>query len=276
MKQSLFFLLTSTALALVCAASATAQETTGVPGSPSATTTIDGKQLPPPDPKFGRVIKEKAWESKSWWPPRVVPPKGAPNVLLIMTDESGFRRAEHLGGVIIPLLQWIASRIPGCVTRTSTRHIVVLPDAGGDHHGAQPSLRSALGSSAKYRRDFRVTTRSFHSKKRHHRYHPEGKRVRDFVVRQRPQHALFPVSSQAGPFEQWPNGMGFEYFYGAASKLTVDSSFRRVQCGACVYARLDIDKPKTDARTVEPADQNRGSLHPRRASRSCPRDIAFV
>ena len=36
------------------------QETTGVPGSPSATTTIDGKQLPPPDPKFGGVIEEKA------------------------------------------------------------------------------------------------------------------------------------------------------------------------------------------------------------------------
>ena len=38
MKQSLFLLLTSTALALVCAELATAQETTGVPGSPSATT----------------------------------------------------------------------------------------------------------------------------------------------------------------------------------------------------------------------------------------------
>ena len=53
---------------------------TGVPGSPGATTTIDGKQLPPPDPKFGGVIKEGASESKAWWPTRVVPPKGAPNV----------------------------------------------------------------------------------------------------------------------------------------------------------------------------------------------------
>jgi hypothetical protein len=32
-----------------------AQQVTGTPGSPSATTTIDGKQLPPPDPKFGGV-----------------------------------------------------------------------------------------------------------------------------------------------------------------------------------------------------------------------------
>jgi hypothetical protein len=55
------------------------------PGSPEATAAISGKQLPPPDPPFGGVIKEKASESRAWWAPRVVPPKGAPNVLLIMT-----------------------------------------------------------------------------------------------------------------------------------------------------------------------------------------------
>src|SRR6516165_4616471 len=39
--------------------------------------------------KFRWVIKEKASESTPWWPPRVVPPKGAPNVLLIMTGTFG-------------------------------------------------------------------------------------------------------------------------------------------------------------------------------------------
>jgi hypothetical protein len=39
-------------------------QTTGTPGSPSATTTIDGKQLPAPDPKFGGVIKDDALKSK--------------------------------------------------------------------------------------------------------------------------------------------------------------------------------------------------------------------
>ena len=34
------------------------------------------------------MIKEDAKDSKPWWPPTVVPPKGAPNVLLIMTDDS--------------------------------------------------------------------------------------------------------------------------------------------------------------------------------------------
>ena len=40
------------------------QQTTGVPGSPSATTTVSNKQLPAPDPKFGGVIKNGALQSK--------------------------------------------------------------------------------------------------------------------------------------------------------------------------------------------------------------------
>ena len=75
-------------------------QVTGVPGSPSATTTISGKQLPAPDPKFGGVIKEDYTQSKPWWPPRVVPPKGAPNVLLIMTDDQGYAVSSTFGGVI--------------------------------------------------------------------------------------------------------------------------------------------------------------------------------
>ena len=89
------------AVAVMAAASAQAQiQTTGTPGSPSATTTIDGRQLPPPDPKFGGVIKDTATDSKPWWPPTVVPPKGAPNILLIMTDDQGYGVYSTFGGVI--------------------------------------------------------------------------------------------------------------------------------------------------------------------------------
>ena len=50
---------------MAIAPSAPAQvQTTGTPGSPSATTTIDGKQLPPPDPNFGGVINDTAVDSK--------------------------------------------------------------------------------------------------------------------------------------------------------------------------------------------------------------------
>src|ERR1039458_5506593 len=97
-------------LALSCV-SASAQQVTGVPGSPGATTTIDGKQLPPPPPNFGGVIKDRASESMPWWPPRVVPPKGAPNVLLIMTDDQGFGAPSTFGGVIpTPTMDRIAQQ----------------------------------------------------------------------------------------------------------------------------------------------------------------------
>ena len=109
----------SLALAIIATTPAGAQQITGELGSPTATTTIDGKQLPPPDPKFGGVIKERASESKAWWPPRVVPPKGAPNVLLIMTDDDGFGAPGTFGGVIpTPAMDRIAKE--GCVTRIST------------------------------------------------------------------------------------------------------------------------------------------------------------
>ena len=41
-----------------------AQQVTGTLGSPSATTTISGQQLPPPNAKFGGVIKDDALRSK--------------------------------------------------------------------------------------------------------------------------------------------------------------------------------------------------------------------
>src|SRR6201998_1131376 len=87
-----------------------AQQVTGVLGSPSATTTIPGNQLPPPPPEFGGVINESAKGSKPWWPPRVVPPTGAPNVLLIMTDDQGYGVSSTFGGIIpTPALDRIAA-----------------------------------------------------------------------------------------------------------------------------------------------------------------------
>src|ERR1700680_1304840 len=87
-----------------------AQDMTGVAGSPSATTTIGGKQLPPEPPKFGGVINESAKDSKPYWAPRVVPPKGAPNILLIMTDDQGYGVSGTFGGVIpTPAMDRIAN-----------------------------------------------------------------------------------------------------------------------------------------------------------------------
>jgi arylsulfatase len=98
-----------TVMAMFIARPAGAQVTTGEAGSPGATTTSGGKHLPLPDPEFGGVIKTKASDSTPSWAPRVVPPKGAPNVLLIMIDDCGFGAHSTFGGVIpTPALDRVA------------------------------------------------------------------------------------------------------------------------------------------------------------------------
>src|SRR5205823_3661355 len=108
LKYNGFSLLTAAA-AMFGTLPARAQQINVTPGDPSATVTIDGKQIPPPPMPFGGVIKEAATDSKPWWPPRVVPPKGAPNILLIMTDDQGYGVSSTFGGVIpTPALDRVA------------------------------------------------------------------------------------------------------------------------------------------------------------------------
>ena len=190
---------------------AAAQEITGTPGSPSATTTISGKQLPPPDPKFGGVIREKATESTPWWPPRVVPPKKAPNVLLIMTDDSGFGAPSTFGGVVpTPALDRIAnnglrytqfhstslcSPTRAALITGRNHHVAgfgVVGEAATGFPGYDSIIRKENGTIGTILRDNGYATSWF------------GK----------DHNTPFYQASQAGPFDQWPNGMGFDYFYG--------------------------------------------------------------
>src|SRR5579864_7669390 len=94
---------------VLAALSAKAQQTTGVPCTPAATETLDSKYLPTPPGEFKGEINLNAEQSKPCWPARVVPPKDAPNVLLIMTDDVGFGAPGTFGGVIpTPALDRVA------------------------------------------------------------------------------------------------------------------------------------------------------------------------
>jgi hypothetical protein len=82
-------LVLAAALSVSPRAQAQAIQTTGTPCSPSVTSAVDGRYLPNPPAPFGGDINLNAKDSKPCWPPTVVPPKGAPNILLIMTDDQG-------------------------------------------------------------------------------------------------------------------------------------------------------------------------------------------
>ncbi len=50
---------------------------------------------------FGGVIAEKYADSKEWWPKEKRPPKGAPNVIILLLDDVGFAQlGQTFGGLI--------------------------------------------------------------------------------------------------------------------------------------------------------------------------------
>src|SRR5277367_373658 len=200
------------AVFLLAATTATAQQVTGTLGQADATTTINGKQIPEAPPQFGGVIKESAKDSTPWWPPRVVPPKGAPNVLLIMTDDQGYGVPGTFGGVIpTPALDRIAAaglrytEFHSTALCSPTRAAIIT---GRNHHSVgfgvigelstgYPGYDSLIGPESAtigtILRDNGYATAWFGKD-----HNTPG----------------FQYSSAAGPFEQWPSGMGFQYFYG--------------------------------------------------------------
>jgi arylsulfatase A-like enzyme len=199
--------------AAVCAASATASaaQITGTPGSPGAATTVDGRYLPNQPAPFGGEIGLSAKDSKPYWRPTVVPPKGAPNVLLIMTDDAGYGVSSTFGGVIpTPNLDRIAkmglryTQFHSTALSSPTRAALIT---GRNHHSVGfgvvaeqatgfPGYDAALGvdngTIGEILKQNGYATSWFGKNHNTPSY----------------QYSL------AGPFDQWPVGMGFEYFYG--------------------------------------------------------------
>ncbi len=187
------------------------QLVSGEMGSASATASIDGKQLPAPDAKFGGVIKNDALQSKPWWAPRTVPPKGAPNVLLIITDDSGFGVPSTFGGVIpTPTMDRLAqsglryNNIHSTALSSPTRAALIT---GRNHHSAGFGVVSEQstgfpGYNSIIAEDKATIGRILLDNGYATSWFGKEHNTPSFAA------------SQAGPFDQWPIGMGFEYFYG--------------------------------------------------------------
>jgi arylsulfatase len=190
---------------------ADAQQVTGTLGSPSATSTVSNRQLPAPAPAFGGVIKNGALQSTPWWAPRVVPPKDAPNVLLIMTDDAGFGMPSTFGGVIpTPTMDRVAkeglryNRVFSTALCSPTRAALIT---GRNHHSAGNGVISEQASGFPGYNS--IITRDKAT---------VGRILRDngYATSWFGKNHNTPAfaASQVGPFDQWPTGMGFEYFYG--------------------------------------------------------------
>ncbi|MGH7132378.1 MAG: arylsulfatase [Phycisphaerales bacterium] len=193
------------------AAAAAAQQTTGQPGSPSSTTTIDPRYLPNPPAPFGGQIGLGAKDSKPFWPPQIVPPKGAPNVLLIMTDDAGYGVSSTFGGVIpTPAMDKLAARgirytqFHSTALCSPTRAALIT---GRNHHSVGFGVISEQATGFPgYNSIIGVNNGTIGEILKQNGYATSwfGKNHNTPAYQY----------STAGPFDQWPVGMGFEYFYG--------------------------------------------------------------
>src|ERR1700690_1585366 len=190
---------------------APAQQINGTPGSPRATQAINGNQIPAPPLPFGGVIKESVKDSKPYWQPTIVPPKGAPNVLLVMTDDAGYGVSSTFGSVIpTPAMDRIAkaglryTQFHSTALCSPTRAALIT---GRNHHSVGFGVVSEISTG--YPGYDSVIG-------------PENATIAEILKENGYATSWFGKEhntpsfqySIAGPYDQWPSGMGFEYFYG--------------------------------------------------------------
>ena len=167
--------------------------------------------LPRPAQPFKGYIGRKAKDSIKDFPKEVQAPKGAPNILLILTDDVGFGASSTFGGPIpTPTMERIAKN----GLRYTQFHTTALCSptraallSGRNHHSAATGIIMELGTGFPgYNTLMPKSAGTFAEVLRQNGYNTawygKNHNVPDWQT------------SQAGPFDLWPTGLGFEYFYG--------------------------------------------------------------
>ncbi|MCK1465517.1 arylsulfatase [Bradyrhizobium sp. 2] len=192
-------------------APAIAQQSTGTSGAAGATPTVDGRYLPPFPPPFTGHIGREAKDSTPDFPKEVRSPKGAPNILLILTDDVGFAASSTFGG---PVPTPTMERLAKAGLRYTQFHTTALCSptraallTGRNHHTNATGVVMELATGYPgYNSLMPKSSGTFAEVLRQSGYatawYGKNHNVPDWQ------------SSQAGPFDLWPTGLGFDYFYG--------------------------------------------------------------
>jgi arylsulfatase A-like enzyme len=180
-------------------------------GSPNATESLNTQVLPPSPSPFEGVIHFNADESVPDWPPMIVPPKEAPNILLIMTDDVGFGASSTFGGTIpTPALDRIAqmglryTQFHSTALCSPTRAALIT---GRNHHTAHTGFITELATGYPgYDSIIGKDTATIGEILKQNGYATSwfGK------DHNTPDWQATPI----GPFDNWPIGYGFQYFCG--------------------------------------------------------------
>jgi arylsulfatase A-like enzyme len=167
--------------------------------------------LPRPEPPFKGHIGRTVEESTKDFPQEVKAPKGAPNVLLILTDDVGFGASSTFGG---PVPTPTMDRLARDGLRYTEFHTTALCSptrasllTGRNHHSAAAGIIMEGGTGFPgYNTLMPKSVGTFSEVLRQSGYNTawygKNHNIPDWH------------NSQAGPFDLWPTGLGFEYFYG--------------------------------------------------------------
>jgi arylsulfatase A-like enzyme len=171
------------------------------------------------DTAYHGVVGRTLADSREWWPEPVKAPAGAPNVVWILLDDVGFGAAHAFGGLInTPAFDSLANN--GLrYTNFHTAGICAPTRAalltGRNHHSVHEGGFSHTILSAGFPGwDGRV---------------PSTKGTIAEILREN-GYNTFAVgkygvtpdeeATDAGPFDHWPNGKGFEHFFGFLGSQT--------------------------------------------------------
>src|SRR5690349_4314872 len=169
--------------------------------------------LPIPDTPYAGTLPLDAKDPEATFPPiePLRPPAGAPNVLVVLLDDVGFGDSSAFGG---PCATPTAERLAENGLRYNRFHTTALcaPTraallTGRNHHTVGMGVITELATSAPGYNSVRPNTCA-----------PLAQmlQLNGYSTAQFGKCHEVPVwqTSPMGPFDAWPTGSGFEYFYG--------------------------------------------------------------
>ena len=167
--------------------------------------------LPEPDPVFKGVVGPNRGASTPDWPQAPRPPKGAPNVVLILLDDIGFGAATTFGGgAATPALDKLANE----GLTYNQFHVVGI---------CSPTRAALLTGRNHHQLGFGTVTDNPAGYPGYNMHWPRSAASVAEVLK---QHGYSTAAfgkwhntpswevNASGPFDRWPTGLGFDYFYG--------------------------------------------------------------
>ncbi len=177
------------------------------------TNEIGREVLPIPERKHVGLTTYDAKDPETSFPPiePLRPPEGAPNVLIVMLDDVGFGASSTFGG---PVSTPTAERLAAGGLKYNRFHTTALCSptrqallTGRNHHSVNMGSITELATSAPGQNSLRPLDAAPLA---------ETLKLNGYSTAQFGKcHEVPPwLTSPMGPFDQWPTGSGFEYFYG--------------------------------------------------------------